>query len=75
MGSFWGTPTSPPRGKDVAKFLEIIRKLTEKQPDRHALRIATAALVAIVAFIHDRFGPKEALALLDTEREKILETI
>ena len=69
--SFWGEPTCQPSEKDVARFLEIIRELTEKQSDKRALRTATSALDAIVAFVAERFGVKEALALLDRLRGEV----
>jgi hypothetical protein len=69
--SFWGDPKYTPRDKDVARFVEVIRELTEKQSDTRALKTATSALSAIIVFIVERFGLKEALALLDRLRNEV----
>jgi len=69
--SFWGDPKYEPRDKDVARFLSVIRDLTEDQSDKKALGTATSALQAIVAFIAERFGLKEVMALLDRLRAEV----
>jgi hypothetical protein len=70
--SFWGKPTHKPKDKDVARFVEAIRTLTENQNPTRTLKIATSAFSAIVAFVVERFGPKEAIALLDTLRAEVM---
>ena len=72
MSSFWGGPQLKPIDRDVAKHLASIRELTEDKGDKRSLQIATSALHAIIAFIVDRFGPKEALSLLDTLRSDLI---
>ena len=71
MSRFWGEPTFEPEGKEVAKFVEAIRKLTEKQGEDRCLRTATSAVEAIVLFIADRHGPREALAILGRLNDQI----
>jgi len=69
--SFWGDPRYAPKDKDVARFVELIREITENYSDTRALQIATSALKAVAAFISHRFGPKELLALLDRLRNEV----
>ena len=72
LGSpFWGQPSYAPKDKDVARFLEAIREITKKQKPERALRTATSAMHAIVAFIADKFGLKEVMALLDRLRGEV----
>ena len=63
--SFWGDPTYKPRGKDVARFVEIIRELTDGQPRGRKLGLATSAMHAITGFVATEGGPREALSMLD----------
>jgi len=69
---FWGQPTYRPRNKDVARFLEVIRKATEKQSAERALQTATSALEAIIAFIAEKAGLKEVLALLERLHREVI---
>ena len=72
LGSpFWGSPSYAPKDKDVARFLEAIRNVTEKQSAERALRTATSAMHAIVAFVAEKFGLKEVMALLDRLRGEV----
>jgi len=66
--SFWGEPKHEPNPGDVARFLEVVRTLTEKQTPDRKLRLATSALHAICAFICKEFGPKEMFAITDKIR-------
>jgi hypothetical protein len=69
--SFWGNPTYKPRDKDVARFVERIRDLTEKTGKHRKLKIATSAMHAITAFVAHECGPREALAILDKLRAEL----
>ena len=62
---FWGAPRFKPQDKDVANYLESIRKVTEKLTKERRLEIATAAMKAIIAFIAEEYGPKECLAVTE----------
>ncbi len=41
--SFWGDPTHKTQDKDVARFVEVIRTITNSYGDKRALKIATSA--------------------------------
>jgi hypothetical protein len=70
--SFWGNPTYKPADKDVVRFVEAIRELTEKNSKQRKLKVATSAMHAITAFIAHDCGPREAIAILDKLRAELL---
>jgi len=70
--SFWGNPTYKPADKDVARFVETIRELTEKTSTQRKLKVATSAMHAITTFVTQECGPREALAILDELRAELM---
>jgi len=72
MGPFWGKPSATIRDKDVVKFIEVIRKVTETQSRDRRLYIATNAMKAIASVIVADQGRKEAMAVLDKVRSEIV---
>jgi hypothetical protein len=70
--SFWGNPTYKPADKDVARFVETIRELTEKTSKQRKLKVATSAMHAITAFVAHECGPREAVAILDKLRAELM---
>lgn len=70
--SFWGNPTYRPKDEDVSSFVDTIRELAGEQTDERALKLCTSAMHAIVAYVVERFRPKEALALLDKMRIELI---
>jgi hypothetical protein len=73
MTGFWGNPTYRPRDKDVARFLEQIRKLTADMTQQRSLGIASSALHAIASFIAVEHGLRELYALLDRIKAEVTE--
>ena len=70
--SFWGQPTFEARDAETAKHVEAIRELTKNHGPDRTLAVATSSLKAIALFVADKFGAREAMALLDSLRTEIM---
>jgi hypothetical protein len=70
--SFWGQPTFEARDAETARHVEAIRELTKNRSPERTLAVATSSLKAIALFVVDRFGAREAMALLDSLRNEIM---
>jgi hypothetical protein len=68
MGSFWGEPTCQPNDKDVVRLVEYLRKQSEHSTRERTLQTATSAMRAIVAYVTEEHGPREAMAIIDKVR-------
>ncbi|GGH14579.1 hypothetical protein GCM10007036_13990 [Alsobacter metallidurans] len=63
--SFFGPTTFTPRTKDIARHADVVRDIERKSGRDAALRVATAAMEGMAAWIITAVGPRECLAVLD----------
>ena len=70
--SWVGPATYTSKAKDISKHADMIRDVERTMGRDAALRVASAALRGISAWIVTAIGPRELLAILDSIRNDIM---